>query len=35
MSRRIECTRSMHDWELVTSKRFAVIFRKADLFGGA
>jgi hypothetical protein len=23
----------MHDWELVTSKRFAAIFRGADLFG--
>jgi hypothetical protein len=33
VSRRIECVSSMHDWELVTSERFAAIFRGADLFG--
>jgi hypothetical protein len=26
VSRRIECRRSMHDWEHVTSKAFAAVF---------
>jgi hypothetical protein len=30
MSRRIECERSMHDWDDVASNGFAAIFRAAE-----